>query len=357
MAAGYEVLALDAFADSDTQQLASQTMRVAYADGGFDAAALEQALQVIDSQDVAGMVYGSGFEAMPELLEMAGRYLPVIGNTPRVVRNLKRPLQFFTLLDVLQIPHPTISYRPPEKTVGWLSKRGGGSGGTHVRKALPLPQMTQRRGEYYQREMPGQVATLLFVADGQQAKAIGYNRQWTSASAAMPYRYGGAVSHAELPESVKRTLLQAAQRLTSAVGLRGINSIDAIMDGEQAWVLEINPRLSATFDLYRAMPGQPSLFELHLAACVGSLADLPQLAPQAMAHHIVYALDEIRLPKDIDWPAWVADLPSPGATIAADEPICTILAGGETAAVAQQSLLERANELQDLFNAMKVNKQ
>lgn len=173
----------------------------------------------------------------------------------------------------------------------------------------------------------------------------------------MPYRYGGAVSHAELPESVKRTLLQAAQRLTSAVGLRGINSIDAIMDGEQAWVLEINPRLSATFDLYRAMPGQRSLFELHLAGCVGSQADLPQLASQAMAHHIVYALDEIRLPEDIDWPAWVADLPPPGATIAADEPICTILAEGETAAVAQQRLLERANELQDLFNAMKVNKQ
>lgn len=357
MAAGYQVLALDAFADSDTQQLASQSMRVAYADGAFDAAALEQALQAIGSQDVAGMVYGSGFEAMPELLEMASKYLPVIGNTPRVVRNLKRPLQFFTLLDVLQIAHPEISYRPPAKSVGWLSKRGGGSGGVHVRKALPLPQMGQRRGEYYQREMPGQVVSLLFAADGQQAKAIGYNRQWVSASAAMPYRYGGAVSHAELPELVRRTLLQAAQRLTSAVGLRGINSIDAIMDGEQVWLLEINPRLSATFDLYQAMPGQRSLFELHLAACAGSLTDFPQLTPRPRAHHIVYALDEIRLPDDIDWPAWVADLPLPGAIISADEPICTILAEGETAAEAQQRLLERANELQDLFNAMKVNKQ
>lgn len=357
MAAGYQVLALDAFADADTQALAQHTAKVGYADGGFDAVDLERVLQSIDAGTVRGMVYGSGFEAAPELLELAGKYLPVIGNTPRVVRNLKRALQFFTLLDVLQIPHPEISYRPPEKSVGWLSKRSGGSGGTHVRKVLPLPQMAQKRGEYYQREMHGSTVSLLFVADGQQAKAIGYNQQWISASAAMPYRYGGAVSHAELPEAIKRQLLQAAQRLTSAVGLRGINSIDAIMDGERAWLLEINPRLSATFDLYRALPGQVSLFDLHLAACGGSLADMPQLEAQARAHHIVYALDELRLPEDIEWPAWVSDLPLPGATIAADEPICTILAEGETAEAAQRSLLERAHELQNLFNVMESKKE
>jgi len=269
-----------------------------------------------------------------------------------VVRNLKRALQFFTLLDVLQIPHPEISHRPPEKSVGWLSKRNGGSGGTHVRKVLPLPQVAQKRGEYYQREVQGTPVSLLFVADGQQARAIGYNQQWTSASSAMPYRYGGAVSQAALPETVKRQLLQAAQRLTSAVGLRGINSIDAIMDGERIWLLEINPRLSASFDLYQALPGQMSLFELHLAACHGSLPEMPLLSPKAKAHHIVYALDAVQLPEAIAWPAWVADLPLPGATIAADAPICTILAEGDTADAAQRCLLERANELQTLFNAM-----
>lgn len=345
------MLALDAFADIDTQRAAKEVIKVGYADGGFNADDLERALQAVNKSDVLGVTYGSGFEAMPELLETAGKYLPVIGNTPRVVRNLKRALQFFTLLDVLQIAHPEISYKPPEKSVGWLCKRNGGSGGTHVRKALPLPQMTQRRGEYFQREMPGQVVSLLFVADGHQAKPIGYNRQWTAPSAAMPYRYGGAVSHAQLPPQVRLQLLVAAQKLTSAVGLRGINSIDAVMDGERAWVIEINPRLSATFDLYRTLPGQVSLFELHLAACNNHLAEMPELMPQARAHHIVYAPDEIRLPEAIDWPAWVADLPLPGSIIAADEPVCTILAEGETAEAAQRCLLERTNALQNLFNA------
>ena len=350
------MVALDAFADADTQALAGETMRIGYAGGGFDAADLERALQGLQARDVIGMVYGSGFETAPELLEMAARYLPVIGNTPRVVRNLKRALQFFTLLDVLQIPHPQISHRPPEKSIGWLSKCNGGSGGSHVRKALPLPQVVQKRGEYYQREMQGTPVSLLFVADGQQARAIGYNQQWVSASSAMPYRYGGAVSHAALPEMVKRQLLQAAQRLTSAVGLRGINSIDAIMDGERIWLLEINPRLSASFGLYQALPGQMSLFDLHLTACSGSLPEMPLLSPQAKAHHIVYALDAVQLPEAIAWPAWVADLPLPGAMIAADAPICTILAEGDTADAAQRCLLERANELQTLFNAMESKK-
>ena len=339
------------FADADTQRAAHQSYRVKYAYGRFDAADFERVLNSLDLNGYAGLVYGSGFEAAPDLLELAAQHLPLIGNTPQVIRNLKRPRQFFMLLDVLQIPHPQVSFRPLEKATGWLYKQGGGSGGTHVRKALPLPSIAPEQGCYFQREMPGVPISLLFAADGEKIRVIGFNRQWLSASAAMPYRYGGAVSQAGLLEAVRQQLIHAAQQLTNAVGLRGLNSLDAIMDGDQVCVLEINPRLTATFDLYQS--DTCNLFDLHVRACAGDISDWPLVSERAKAHQVVYAPHDLVLSDEMNWPAWAADLPLPGSHILADNPVCTVLAEGDNAEAAQALVLARAKALEVIIENYK----
>ncbi len=353
VAAGYQVTALDAFADSDTQRMAYASYRVKYDSGHFELADFLQALDNIDLDDQIGLVYGSGFEAATELLEAVVERMPLIGNTPIVVRNLKRPRQFFMLLDILGIPHPEISFKPlkfdrKNKAADWLYKQGAGSGGTHVRKALPLSSIAPEVGHYFQREVPGVPISLLFVADSRRVQAIGFNRQWLSPTLATPYRYGGAVSHADLPGGIQRQLLYAAQQLTNAVGLRGLNSLDAMMDGDQLWVLELNPRLSATFDLYQT--GNCNLFELHVRASAGDSSDWPklliQLPQHAKAHHIVYAPYDLEIPDDINWPEWTADLPIPGSHIAAGNPVCTILAEADDAEDAQSLVLDRAKSFE-----------
>ncbi len=341
------MLALDTFADADTQRAAHQSCRVQYSQGHFDAADFERALSSLDFNGYAGLAYGSGFEAAPDLLELAAQYLPLIGNTPLVLRNMKRPRQFFMLLDGLQIPHPQVSFRPLDKAAGWLYKQGGGSGGTHVRKALPLPSIAPERGCYFQREVKGVPVSLLFVANGEQIRVIGFNRQWLAPSAVMPYRYGGAASQANLPEPVRQQLIHAAQQLTNAVGLRGFNSLDAIMDGDQVWVLEINPRLSATFDLYQS--DACNLFDLHLRACAGDISDWPLVSARAKAHQIVYAPYDLVLSDAMNWPAWAADLPLPGSHILANNPICTVCARGDSAEAAQALVLARAKALEDII--------
>ena len=139
MAAGYRVIALDAFADRDTAQLVERLYAVRYADGSFDAKELEAVLKEVALQGAAGFVYGSGLEAQPALLSLIEQYLPLIGNSLRVVRNMKRAITFFALLDVLNIPRPPVSLQQmsAQQLTGasWLIKRNGGSGGTHVRRA------------------------------------------------------------------------------------------------------------------------------------------------------------------------------------------------------------------------------
>src|SRR3546814_193496 len=250
------------------------------------------------------------------MLDENGQSVPVIGNSSQVLSNLKRPRQFFMLLDILKIPHPEVSFRPLDNAAGWLYKQGGGSGGTHIHKALPLPSIWPKQGHYFQREISGTPVSLLFAANGKQSKAVGFNALCLASTPAMPYRYGGAVSHAELPDSVKEQLVHIAQQLTNAVGLRGLNSLDAVIEDDQVYVLEVNPRLTATFDLYQSDTPPTSgaeLFELHMQTCAGNLSDGPQITSMAKAHHVAYAPSALRIPEGMEWPEWTADIPRPGS--------------------------------------------
>lgn len=335
------------FADADTIVGAEQAVSVDYAHGRFDPADFEQTLQQLDIADTLGLVYGSGFEAAPELLEIASRYLPLIGNSPRVLRNLKRPRQFFMLLDVLGIQHPEVAFNVPDRTIGWLCKQGGGSGGMQVRKALPLLDLGLDPGSYFQREISGEPVSLLFAADGKQARVIGYSRQLLAPSTMTPYRYGGAVGHADLPERARQQLLQAAQQLTNAVGLRGLNSLDALLHGDSVSVLEVNPRLSATFDLYHSV--NCNLFDLHLESSAGDMHAWPIVAKRSKAHRIIYAKNALVIPQQVDWPDWVADVPNAGTGIKADNPVCTVTAESDQPDAAQQLAFARAEQLQLLI--------
>ena len=65
------------------------------------------------SRPVAGLVYGSGFEAHPQLLAAIGDASALLGNRPEAVQRLKDPVQFAVLCDSLGIDHPAIALTPP----------------------------------------------------------------------------------------------------------------------------------------------------------------------------------------------------------------------------------------------------
>ena len=341
---------MDVFADADTRRHASQVFKLGYADGGFVPEELVAALDSLDLDDVTGFVYGSGFEAQPELLEHIEKRLPLLGNRPIVVRNLKRALQFFTLLDALHIAHPEVRFDALENAEGWLQKHAGGSGGTHVMQAQKQTALSS--GYYFQREIPGIPASMLFLADGQGIKRIGFNQQWVAVSTSMPYRYGGIVGHAELSDDIKQQFMQAAQKLTSAVGLRGLNSLDAIIADGKIWVLEINPRLSSTFDLYQS--GLCNLFDLHVQACGGKLLDCSAIPAVSKARHVVYAPHDLLMGDNVAWPEWMADIPVAHSVIAKDNPVCTVLAEATDASLARAMVLGRKAEIDDLIKTLKV---
>ncbi|MCH2182849.1 MAG: ATP-grasp domain-containing protein, partial [Mariniblastus sp.] len=127
-------------------------------------------------------------------------------------------------------------------------------------------------------------------------------------------------------------------------GLRGVWGADFVCQGEELLLVDINPRLTASGDIYERSLQVDSLVALHLQACraTGLAPDNQQLvgdeAPHlgpAVGKAVVYspfnrpllidpAVHELLTHDDRSGPARLADIPHPGTRIRPHGPICTL---------------------------------
>jgi predicted ATP-grasp superfamily ATP-dependent carboligase len=352
--AGYRPLVIDYFADQDTIASAHAHLRLASGlDRGMQTREVMAALQALSEQHAArGVVWGSGFEDRPSLLRQIAQTWTLIGNRPDVVEHVKDPMLLAKLCRSCDIPYPETRMDPSDDRDGWLIKRVGGAGGTHIRDAMEVLTSPRLRGEvetrdaafYYQRRVAGEPISALVLADGKSALLLGFSTQWSSPSPANPFRYGGAVRPAPLTPELTDTLTTIVQRLTSLIGLVGLNSFDFLVHDRTFHLIEINPRPGATIDIFEP-PGNDSLFALHADACRGLLPDRAPVLDGAAASAVVYApVDIPRLPS-FDWLDWSADRPIAGSFISAQSPLCTVLAHAATAARARELVGQRAQAI------------
>jgi predicted ATP-grasp superfamily ATP-dependent carboligase len=344
---GRRVTVLDLFADRDTRREArvAEVVRAARA-LRFDRRRLLRAAGELAPG--ASLVYGAGFEGSPGLLARLASGRRLLGNRPEVLALVRDPARFFPLLDRLGVPHPPVRSDRPAEVGGWLVKRPGGSGGAHIRAATGQPAAA---AAYYQRQEPGAPHSALFLADGRRAMIIGFNRQWTTAARpSRPFLYGGAVGGVTLPQDLTREIAGRLDAVVEATGVVGLNGLDFLL-AEGRWsVLELNPRPTATMELYD--PDYPDgLFQSHLDAVDGTMPLRPVPPGAARAHQVIHAGRPWTVPEAFVFPDWCRDLPSAGAAMAAGDPVCTVHAEGASAESALDSLQARRFLLEESLEA------
>ena len=337
--AGYAPLIVDYFGDQDTLALAQSHIRIDRGLArGMEETALFAALETLAAaQRPIGVVWGTGFEDRTALLSRIAERWRLLGNDARTVATVKDPQAFAALCRAAEIPHPDTRMAPPGDPTGWLAKRHGGAGGSHIATTIAKSGTTD--GLYFQRTAAGAPVSMLFLADGRRAMTLGFSTQWCSPTVGRPFRYGGAARPAELSPTMAATLTEAVHRVMQSIPLVGLNSADFLVDGDEFRLLEINPRPGATLDVFE--PAQGSLFALHIAACDGELGGAPPRFDDAHAAAIVYAERDIASCPALRWPDWTADRPQPGTAIKAGEPLCTVTAAASTAAAARVLVNER----------------
>jgi predicted ATP-grasp superfamily ATP-dependent carboligase len=322
--AGFRPLVADFFDDSDTRGFCVASRLVEGGlEAGFNAESLIGALEELAIEAApCGFVYGAGFEDRAELLELVAQRWAIFGNAPAVVRSVKDPVRLAELCAVLNIPHPKISARMPRGRQHWLVKSAGGSGGSHVAPA----GAPRAAGEkiYFQRIAAGEPVSILFLADGSKARIVGLSRQWTAPAPGQPFRFGGSLRPAGLSPGLETRLRRAAEVITAACELRGLNSIDFLVEGNEYTLIEVNPRPGATLDVFEDRGG--SLFRAHIDACLGRLPRRPFAFAGAAAAGIAYARREIPSMPAINWPTWAVDRQKERSALRPHDPLCTIKA-------------------------------
>ncbi len=329
-ASGSPVAVIDGFADMDTCAAAVVSQKVSRTRFGLDRAEVLGAVHRLQSENcLKGLFYDAALESAPDILD-AITVDSVIGNSSATLRRCKDPKVFFPALDTKSIPYPEIRFKPVRGDSSlWLLKNSRSTGGMGV-TACP-EQFVHDQNTYLQRKMNGINFSLTFLANGQKIKALGFNTLWSRASGpGKPYLYQGAVNQANLTEEQRCTVLDYATRLTCEFDLVGLNSIDFILDNGQAYVLEINPRIPATYGLYETRHG--NLIKEHMDACLHAKLSPAKGTPHLRAHAIVYATKPVQVPIGFNWPLWTADRPRPKNVIQTNEPICSVFAGGQNAA-------------------------
>lgn len=345
--AGYAPLAVDFFADDDTRKAAESYVRmeegVAF---GFQSGSLMAACErLAEGRTIAGVVYGSGFEDRPALIDAMAKRWRLIGNPASTVSRLKDPLIFAELCRDVAVPHPETRLERPADPWRWLARQRGGTGGGHIRSAEAEPAADAQT--YFQRRVDGRAVSTLVLADGARCAILGYSEQW--AQEGRRFRFAGAARPAAIPASVEQALASAVGRFCARTPLLGLNSFDFLTSDEGFWLLEVNPRPGATLDIFE-LEHPRSLFALHVAACAGVLEPAPRLEG-ANASQIVYAPCEIAGAPRFAWPPWVRDRQPAGSAVAEGDPFCTVVAGGATAADARRELAQRAATMEELIRS------
>lgn len=341
--AGYLPLVADIFGDADLRAIAGRWRRVAGdIASGLDRESLLAAAERLapaGRRPLIGLVAGAGFEDRPRLLARLAQGRRLTGNPPEVLARIKDPAVFAARLARLGIPHPPVATSRPAIANDWLVRRAGASGGGHIRPAngetAPGP------GHYYQKRAAGQPISALFLAADGRALSLGFSAQWRDGGS---FRFGGLARPADLTRDIEAELTRAVEAVAADFGLVGLNSADFLLRARDFDLLEVNPRPGASLDAFDTGAGV-GLFTLHCEACDGLLPRGWRPAAGATAIAVVTARRRSRVPRGFTWPDWSADRPAAGVSVEVGAPVCTVLAGAETAARARALVEARAGRI------------
>lgn len=366
------LIALDYFGDVDLDRRPADALPVEVVSLPRDlamprtTAALGRAALGLDWSDVA---CAGGLENRPALLRLLARRGGLLGSPPRAVATVRDPATLFSFLESAGIAHAPISFDTSSPCRGgrWLLKRRRSAGGGGVRAAHPGER--RRPGEHFQRWIDGRAGSAAFVATRRGASLLGVTEALGAGEVqgAPAFRYAGNLlgpSGALLGEDAMNGLARAASLLTRRFGLLGLNGFDFIVDHGVPRIIEVNPRWTASMELYEERSGL-DLFDLHLAAVAGAAPEgsgprdpvdaPPELdgsqnpatgatrAPRFLAKGILYATDPVTAPEPALLEALGArDRPRVGEPFFPGQPICTLLAEGSDREACLRALRSRS---------------
>jgi uncharacterized protein len=323
---GYQTWVADCFADKDTQRASNRLVRLPSLDK-LTIASLLSSLDSLSQQQPCLLICGAGIERFYPVLKQLPPHIRPLGNTFHIFEQLRSADQFFPLLDRLGIPYPeTQLISPPDKNKRrWLSKDMKSCGGTHIKHT----NIHSNDQVIFQEYIEGTSASVSFIADGHIASVLGFNKQIHDKQSFVLQQL---INQIDLTPSSVHKVSTALQQLITATCFKGFGSLDFLVDdADNIYILELNPRLSASAELYS---NSGDILRRHIQASMGILLDYPS-DKYKQSHNIrslsyLFADTNYRVRGKTNWPPHAHDIPSDLEMIYSGQPICTLVIEAES---------------------------
>jgi uncharacterized protein len=313
VADGHEVTALDRFGDVDLRAIAPVAT----------AASNDALVGLADGIEADAVVYGAGLENRPELVARLAGGRELLG-TPAERLDAARDPWAVGAAAVAAGARAPETRGPAEigaSAGDWLRKPRAGGGGRGIDR---WTGGRLRAGQILQRHVPGMSCSAVAIADGRHAVVLGLTEQlhrrrheWTGN--VTPPRLPAA-ELAELDGQLRAVCAEVAARFA----LRGAFGVDGIWDGRELWVLEVNPRPTASLELFGR-----GAFAAHVRGARGVsvlTSGVPAPVRCAKVKLVLFADRDLRAPDPDWWPTGlVRDIPHRGELIRRGAPVCTLV--------------------------------
>ncbi|MGI8979250.1 MAG: ATP-grasp domain-containing protein [Pirellulaceae bacterium] len=338
--AGMRPHAIDLFADCDLAD-ACPAVKIEHYPQDFE--------QALATAPEAPWIYTGGLENYPDLIARMESLRPLYGNGADVLRGIRNPELLAARLAAAGFMMPEIRSSPPEVGLErqWLRKPRRSSAGLGIRWLDAAASPAHENRYYYQRHIPGQSRSAVFLASRGGSELLGVTDQQSGVPEFPdePFLYAGSEVFHDCGEGLEQPLDELGDALTREFSLCGLFNIDYVDDGRQIWPLEVNPRYSASIEVLEHSLGR-NFLALHISAFEpgfkGPYDCRISHRPRHVAKSIVYArsdcvvtpgLHELRKSWNVErlLPC-LADIPRTGDRILRGQPVATALADGGIAA-------------------------
>ncbi len=335
---------MDGFADLDTIEVSSSSWCLPLDSGAFVQNQLDACLSRLKScRQTAGVLLGAGAEHLAQWIEQETEWT-IFGNSSSTIQAINQPKSFFQGLTQLGVKYPEVLFdsSPNPDPTGWIFKLADSCGGVGITRE-PLAAFDGTG--YWQRELSGQPISALYITDGEHHHCIGLNTLSVLAiDENHPYVYLGANSNTKLNNYLLIEIDKYARKIIDHFNLIGIFSLDMVIsqtsmetseDAQQeVYVLEVNPRISASYELYERINANLNLVDEHIRVCEGVADPIftridAALPSSVSSYRVVYAGKDTVIAAHDCWPEWCQDLPEAGRSIKCGEPICSIYADAD----------------------------
>lgn len=122
-----------------------------------------------------------------------------------------------------------------------------------VHASAELPALS--KPHILQRVIVGQSLSVSFSAIDGEVFWLGASEQWIGKEWGAPqeFQYAGSLAPLSLSETEETALQQVAEKIATAAGLRGLCGLDLIRNEQGLWLIEVNPRYTASMELFELL--------------------------------------------------------------------------------------------------------